>query len=80
MALIGASRYSLPLSNCAVLRLFSSLSSIKRLASSTAITKARALLGACSTKARVQPSTFSGWSAQIDWVVARVKPRFSSTA
>ncbi|MCY1301210.1 hypothetical protein D9M69_573500 [compost metagenome] len=60
MADSGASRYSPPLISWAVLRLFSSLASMKRLASSTAMVRARAVLGYWSTKARVQASTFSG--------------------
>ncbi|MCY1314066.1 hypothetical protein D9M70_646590 [compost metagenome] len=60
--------------------LFSSLASMKRLASSRAITRARAVLGFCSTKSREQPSTFSGWSAQICWVVVAVKPILSKIA
>ena len=56
----GASRYSGALNSCAVLRRFSWLASMNRLASRIAITNARAVLGYCSTKARVQPRTFSG--------------------
>ncbi|MNN15146.1 hypothetical protein D3C81_1282430 [compost metagenome] len=76
----GASTYSALLSNCATPRWFASLASMKRLASRTLITRARAALGYCSTKARVAPSTFSGWSGQIVWLVARVKPMSSSIA
>ena len=41
---------------------------------------ARAVLGYCFTKSAVVPSTFSGWSVQMSWVVAAVKPTLSMMA
>ena len=46
----------------------------------TAATIARAVFGYCWTNAAVQPSTFSGWSCQMSWVVVTVKPMRSAIA
>ena len=49
-------------------------------ASRIAMIMARAVLGYFSTNSAVVPSTFSGWSFQISWVVAAVKPMLSRMA
>lgn len=41
---------------------------------------ARAVLGLRATKSALVPSTFSGWSVQIAWVVTAVKPILSRMA
>ncbi|MNJ60662.1 hypothetical protein D3C77_564120 [compost metagenome] len=80
MTCTGAFTYALPAISRAVLLRFSALASMNRLASSRAMTSARAVWGYCSIKARVVPSTFSGWSGQICWVVVAVKPIVSKIA
>ena len=64
----------------AILFLFCSPASIQRPASMMAIITARAVLGYFLTNSPVQPSTFSGWSFQMSWVVAAVMPMPSMMA
>ncbi|MNV59316.1 hypothetical protein D3C71_1517310 [compost metagenome] len=56
------------------------LASIHWLASSTAIITARVVLGFFLTKSAEVPSTFSGWSFQMSWVVLAVTPMPSMMA
>src|SRR3989344_6069361 len=64
----------------AIFILLDRLASIHWLASSTAIITARVVLGFFLTKSAEVPSTFSGWSFQMSWVVLAVTPMPSMMA
>ena len=64
----------------AILLLLARLASIQRLASRMAAITARQVLGFFWANSPVAPSTFSGWSFQMSWVVVAVMPMPSMMA
>src|SRR5450830_1639402 len=72
--------YDLAAMTSAILFLLAIEASIQRLASMIAAIMARQVFGCFFANSSVEPSTFSGWSRQMSWVVMAVMPMPSMMA